>query len=395
MFFQDLPLEIRVLILGHAINPYFMAWRSGRTPQHVVWKHTVSASLLVCKDWNAIVRDRLKTVPPEHVISRLTEALAFPVVKHNINRIAKLDEDESMTEPDGDRDDDINKEDLITQKLGYSLICSIDRGFRSCVGLLLEAGVNVNFNDWGAMWPPLLIAFYVDNMEIAKLLLSHGADLYMNDEDDMTYVGYSVLCGAAKNSLLSLATRLLDRGVPARLDSLDKNPLTGALSNNDVEMAIFLLDRGASFLNETKPKILPLSVAVRACSVGTISMLIDRGADINACDSQEATPLTSAIAHNETVAKFLIEHGAVIKADHIREAVKQCSLPFLQTLVDKAGADWAAKVALEEAVLCNKVEHVGLLVLNPHLPPVFGALVEYVDKAADYRQPLLVANEGM
>ncbi|EEH35269.2 hypothetical protein PAAG_06316 [Paracoccidioides lutzii Pb01] len=332
MLFQDLPLEIRFLILGHAINPYFMVWRSGRTPQHVVWKHRVSASLLVCKDWNAIVRDRLKTVPPEHVISRLPEALAFPVVKHNINRISKLDEDESMTESDGDRDGDVNKEDLITQKLGYSLICSIDRGFRSCVGLLLEAGVSVNFNDWGAMWPPLLIAFYVDNMEIAKLLLSHGADLYMNDEDDMTYVGYSVLCGAARNSLLSLATRLLDRGVPARLDGLDKNPLTGALSNNDVCPRLFC---GYDFHAHR-----------------------DRGADINACDSQEATPLTSAIAPNETVAKFLIEHGAVIKADHIREAVKQCSLPFLQTLVDRAGADWAAKVALEEAVLCNKVEFV-------------------------------------
>ena len=124
--------------------------------------------------------------------------------------------------------------------------------------------------------------------------------------------------------------------------------LPSPLHANNVEMALVLLDHGASFLNDLleAPRY-PLAAAAGACSVDTVSMLVDRGARVNV-SSETETPLGAAIASkNEPVVRFLLDRGARISSSHIEEAVKGFArLPLLQLLINKSPPSWLLNVSI-------------------------------------------------
>ena len=75
-----------------------------------------------------------------------------------------------------------------------------------------------------------------------------------------------------------------------------------------------------------------------------ISALVEGGADVDACDCNQFTPLFSAVANNPTAVKSLLEAGArvnvVDKAQRspLLMAARQRQVEVVQALLD-AGAD--------------------------------------------------------
>ncbi|PGH27940.1 hypothetical protein AJ80_00194 [Polytolypa hystricis UAMH7299] len=366
MSWQQFPPEVRLLILQEAIKPNGALWwqptsRSFYPERWIVWRGYIQNYLFVSKEWNKDVRDRLETVPTDLVIRYLSESLSLDVLERNIRKIKR--------KACSIRPRESHPEGLIAETLGNWLFCSVVRGYISCAKLLLNAGVDVNYRrqESFSSLSSLLSAYYSRHWEMVELLISYGADI--SDQvalpNGHCRVGYAILCEAAeRDNNMSLVQSILDRGIPVQESSLLLNPLFKALDANCVDMALLLLDNGASFLNTETTAWLPLGAAARACSVETVSMLIGKGADVNSrifnYEGPPDTPLSWAISRNEPVARLLIERGAEITEVHIQAAVTDASFSLLQALIDKAG-HWASIFALDQAAVGGRAEYVRAL----------------------------------
>jgi hypothetical protein len=86
-------------------------------------------------------------------------------------------------------------------------------------------------------------------------------------------------------------------------------------------MATLLIDRGAIVDARARDDVTPLHQAVRARHVAVATVLLARGADPNACDKRGSTPLHRAVAGTgasntagtaplmATLTRLLVEHG--------------------------------------------------------------------------------------
>ena len=154
--------------------------------------------------------------------------------------------------------------------------------------------------------------------------------------------GWTDLHYAAVLDLSSLAKRLLESGakVDARLKS-DSEPLTDelkatlrrfgedydswkrhgemplhiAVRSNAVATATLLLERGAAVNAKTNKGATPLHIAAYKNAVATAALLVERGAAVNAKDQWGYTPLHLAASKNAVAtATLLTERGAAVNA---------------------------------------------------------------------------------
>ncbi|KAJ3360733.1 hypothetical protein GGF31_002769 [Allomyces arbusculus] len=114
---------------------------------------------------------------------------------------------------------------------------------------------------------------------------------------------------------LLLATALdhpaiLERFYQAGDANLDKELLTGAVDNDAINTARFLLDHGAN-PNAHVERMFPLHLAVRRQNMAMLKLLLDRGADPDVRAQSGATPLMHAIMSKQLdFAAVLLERGA-------------------------------------------------------------------------------------
>ncbi|KAK2798124.1 hypothetical protein FQN50_008935 [Emmonsiellopsis sp. PD_5] len=359
MAWQNLPQEIKFLICREIADP--------DNKPGAVWAEGIKNCLLVSKEWNAFIWDRLrKEDPTVAIFALLGEALMLPILEYSIqnhkNQIEKAEDGHNQNVAR-----DVERPDLLGSWLTRSVACE----FKSCVELLLAAGANPNFDDkLGFPSTPMDWAAQTRRTDIAVRLLSHGA--HLRKMDSIYEYGperefeFPLLCHAARENLIPLVKTLLGEGVPVDQADASEIPLVEALRKDNTEMAVLLLDHGADpgfgyedNYSDCLP-VLPLNVAIMSCSIETVRMLIERGADVNASDEDGLTPLLCAILDKEQVTLLLLEHDAIIEEDHIQKAVRTASLSFLQTLLDYAD-DSLATVALQESAAANKTEHVQYL----------------------------------
>jgi len=115
-------------------------------------------------------------------------------------------------------------------------------GHKSAVEALLANGAQVNVCSRNALKAaPLRSAAVTGQIEIARLLLAHGADVNSRGEG-----GFTTLHEVATNGQVEFAKLLLDNGadVNARGDD-GRSPLTIALESKQTGVATFLRDHGA------------------------------------------------------------------------------------------------------------------------------------------------------
>ncbi|KAK7571104.1 hypothetical protein V9T40_014708 [Parthenolecanium corni] len=212
--------------------------------------------------------------------------------------------------------------------------------------MLVKHGANVNVAD---LWKftPLHEAAAKGKYDIVKLLLQNGADPAKKNRDGATPLdlvkegdqdvadllrGNAALLDAAKKGNLARIQRLLTpENINCRdLQGRNSTPLHLAAGYNNLEVAEFLLERGADVNAQDKGGLIPLHNASSYGHLDIAALLIKYKTNVNATDKWGFTPLHEAAQKGRTqLSALLLAHGAD---------------PFLknqegQTPVDLASAD--------------------------------------------------------
>jgi ankyrin repeat protein len=125
---------------------------------------------------------------------------------------------------------------------------------------------------------------------------------------------YTPVFAAAASGDLATVRGSVDMD-PALLKSREWDNATllhDAVGHNQLEVAKYLLDKGADVNAVTADGLTPLHMAAQNGNINIIKLLLERGPRVNALDSKGWTPLDRAKkwGHPDAV-KFLKEHGGV------------------------------------------------------------------------------------
>jgi ankyrin repeat protein/beta-lactamase regulating signal transducer with metallopeptidase domain len=209
---------------------------------------------------------------------------------------------------------------------------------KDAVKLLISKGANVNVVDWDGFTPLMWATWEVDK-DIVELLISKGADV--NQEDNygcsvLTYVASSkdlvellIAKGAAPISAIHLAAsagdldevkRLVEEGVDANTRAKGSGgwtPLFAAVFGDHIDVARFLITKGADVNAKDMAGLTPLHNSCEQGKRNMAELLIAEGADVNARDLAGRTPLHRMFIigrDHMDVAELLIAEGANVNA---------------------------------------------------------------------------------
>lgn len=204
---------------------------------------------------------------------------------------------------------DINKKD----KDGYTpLYYAIRKGACDIVRTLLDAGAKVNtvLGKSKEIYP-LGLAVHVNNVEMVKLLLKHGADVNFGGEGK-----FVPLIGAATLGHLEIAKLLIAYGANVNAENRHRmSPLHAAARGENVDMVKLLLKQGGDVNAKGADDATCLHLAAMEGNPEILRCLIESGAQVNAIDYESNTPLHVAATYNKLeIVRLLIEAGADVTA---------------------------------------------------------------------------------
>ncbi|CAH0549306.1 unnamed protein product [Brassicogethes aeneus] len=175
--------------------------------------------------------------------------------------------------------------------------------------VLVSNGADINAQDINGYWP-LMFAFITNQTETAEFLINQGADVNLGGNKDKR----TVLHEAAFTGNVTMANVLVSNG--ADLNAQDINgysPLMFAVDNNHTETAEFLINQGANVnLRGSKDNRTALHVAAATGNVTMANVLVSNGADINAQDINEMSPLFTAVSLNHAeIVELLLANTSI------------------------------------------------------------------------------------
>lgn len=161
--------------------------------------------------------------------------------------------------------------------------------------------------------------------EVARILISHGADVRAQDEE-----GKTPLHRAAWTGRVELADVLVENGVdPDIKDIKGKTPLHEAVAFGRKEMAAYLIAKGADVNITSQEGKTPLYEAWESRAEELAALLIANGADVRIRHKIYDTTLLHWASEDGHLglAKLLVDHGADVNAeDRSGETPLQCAL---------------------------------------------------------------------
>ena len=170
--------------------------------------------------------------------------------------------------------------------------------------LIIEHSQDVNARGFDRKETPLHVALRQGHVEVARVLLEHGADTEARDDDDRT-----PLLWASQFRHVELAQVLLEHGADTEARDKDNySPLERATQNGHVELAQVLLEHGADVNAQNMERYTPLHSASAIGQPAVALVLLRHGADVKARCKNNHTPLHRA--NGEEIARLLLGHGA-------------------------------------------------------------------------------------
>lgn len=146
-----------------------------------------------------------------------------------------------------------------------------------------------------------------DYYEIAKLLVEHGVNINLMNENGQTPLGE-----ASRWGNIDIVKYLISKGanVNLRNGDLGVTSLMLALENNSLEIVKYLVDHGAKVDHINEAGETALILASRKGYLDIVKFLVSRGANINAV-ARKGSPLSYAINNQQPeVANYLRSIGA-------------------------------------------------------------------------------------
>ncbi|KAJ4860563.1 ankyrin repeats (3 copies) domain-containing protein [Trichoderma breve] len=204
-------------------------------------------------------------------------------------------------------------EPALTKMTGLHLAAcfeNVTNNHERVVKLLLEAGVNVNSENFLYAGTPLLQAVANGNVVVAKLLLKHGATVDLKPRKGITPLFLAIECGHEE-----VVQLLLENGFDINLkDQQGRTPLILAVENGHVAIVQLLLHRGADInLTDSNGGRTPLSYAAEKGHTAIVQLLLDKGANVHLEDRFGRTPLSyAAMKGREVIIRLLLDKGAYI-----------------------------------------------------------------------------------
>ena len=304
--------EMVVLLLDSGAKPNIVSF--GSTPLHIAVLHNRPDIVALLLDHKANVNARTKN-------GGLTP-LDFAVMQRNLTIAQLLVERGAELRNPG------------------PLLMAATSGSIDIARLLLTSGADPNARDDDGT-TALDIAVHRGNREVAELLVDSGArapaglqdDAVLKGQKDILDVllrkgadvnvrlasGSTLLHDAALKGYDGIVTLLLGRG--ARVDLRNASgatPLHDAALNGKATTAAILLDHGAEInARETESGTTALYAAASLGREDVVALLLDRGADPNILNNRGASPLHAAIEGGyQSIAKRIRVRGGHDLAPH-------------------------------------------------------------------------------
>lgn len=180
--------------------------------------------------------------------------------------------------------------------------------------LLLDRGADINAQN-GDGYTPLMLATYCERLEVMRLLLDRGAGIEVQNSD-----GWTVLTLAADSEQ--------EKAFVGASDGISSDTVLMMLTDKgQVEAMSLLLDRGADIEAVGKHGCTPLMRAASRGRIEAMRLLLDRGADKAAQDWDGKTPLMLATQHGQIQAVHLLrERRASSAAGAVSPRHTSCAL---------------------------------------------------------------------
>jgi len=178
------------------------------------------------------------------------------------------------------------------------------RGDLEAVKSHISSGADVNVKD-SAGFMPLHWAVLQDSTAMAEYLIAHGAEINAT-------VGFLTPLYSA--NAMPVIELLVSKGAAINTNNR-QNALHKACRVGDLEVATFLVNKGADVNAKASAGNTPLTYALQHGHAEVVRLLVANGADVNAKNANGQTPLGRAIRMDDKAAvELLVANGANTEA---------------------------------------------------------------------------------
>uniref|UniRef100_A0A336N437 CSON006168 protein n=1 Tax=Culicoides sonorensis TaxID=179676 RepID=A0A336N437_CULSO len=234
------------------------------------------------------------------------------------------------------------------------------------VEFLIKNKVEKNVRDKDGR-TPLQVAIESKSFKIFNYLVEYGADVYIKDYNDTALLHSAVRSDGLKMVKLLIKNYKFDVNVkdsnqrtPLH-DAISRTPLHDAISRSNLEIVKYLIDRGADVNAKDSNERTALHEVAKHSNLEIVKYFIDHGADVHAKDSNKRTALHEVAKHsNLEIVKYFIDHGAdhcmnlllaqILKLTALHESIISSNLEIVKYLIDH-GAEVNAKDKDDNTVL--------------------------------------------
>jgi ankyrin repeat protein len=192
---------------------------------------------------------------------------------------------------------------------GSPLHAAVYMGHLDTARVLLDHGADVNLENQDGK-TPLVKAYRRRNLETMGLLLQHGAN------PDAQYDGHgSISHDAAWRGNAEVMELLLQHKADVHIRGTDEDKWTllhwSWTSNLNAKLVQILLDHGADINALDAHHNTPLYEAAKRRRLDSVRVLLEHGADVHIRGKGDLTPFQMAKSQRSTqIAQLLLEHGA-------------------------------------------------------------------------------------
>lgn len=255
-----------------------------------------------------------------------------------------------------------------TRKARTPLAAAGRKGNVNIAKMLLTAGADMKFYNQEKE-TPLIAGASSGSLEFVQLMLDNGADLHR-----MSNAYGNVLIAAARKGHLPIVTYLVEKGAQVNdMNNGQGSPLNAAAGNGRLDIAKYLLNKGADIDAQNNGQGSALNAAARNGQLEMVKLLIQKGANLDIANNGQGSPLNAAARNGQIeVAKLLIEGGADLNTQNngqgsaLNAAARNGQVEMVKLLIEK-GADLDIQnngqgSALNAAARNGQVEVVKLLI---------------------------------